>query len=228
MARESGGTWIEESGRMERLDAVIVGGGQAGLAASHELSAAGIEHVLLERGRIGETWRRLWDSFCLVTPNWSVRLPGYPYDGSDPDGFMVRDEIVAYLERYAHHCGAPVREGVSVESMRLVNGDGFLLETSSGALRTAALVLATGAFQRAHRPRQRGDASRRSPADGHSGLSQSGGVASGEGACCRQRPVGCAARRRASPGRARCLAVVRPGGVGPASARRARHRVVAH
>ena len=137
---------------MDRLEAVIVGGGQAGLAVSHELSAAGIEHVLLERGQIGETWRRLWDSFCLVTPNWSVRLPAYPYDGTDPDGFMARDEIVAYLERYAHHFGAPVRERVAVESVRATDGGGFFLETSSGALQTAVLVLATGAFQRPHRP----------------------------------------------------------------------------
>ena len=103
---------------MDRLEAVIVGGGQADLAASHELSAAGIEHVLLERGQIGETWRRLWDSFCLVLPNWSVRLPGYPYDGPEPDGFMARDEIVAYLERYAQHFGAPAREGVAVNGVR--------------------------------------------------------------------------------------------------------------
>ena len=137
---------------MDRLEAVIVGGGQAGLAASHELSAAGIEHVLLERGRIGETWRRLWDSFCLVLPNWSVRLPGYPYDGTEPDGFMARDEIVAYLERYAQHFGAPVREGVAVQSVRSMDGGGFLLETSFGAVQTPALVLATGAFQRSHRP----------------------------------------------------------------------------
>ena len=60
-----------------------------------------MEHVVLERGRVGETWRRRWDSFCLVTPNWTLRLPGHPYDGDDPDGFMPRDEVVAYLGRYA-------------------------------------------------------------------------------------------------------------------------------
>ncbi|MGH3130093.1 MAG: FAD-dependent oxidoreductase, partial [Gaiellaceae bacterium] len=78
----------------ERIDVVVIGGGQAGLAASHELTRAGVEHVVLERGRIGETWRGRWNSFCLVTPNWTVQLPGYPYDGDDPDGFMPRDETV--------------------------------------------------------------------------------------------------------------------------------------
>ena len=61
----------------------------------------GASHVVLERDRIGESWSRRWESFCLVTPNWSVQLPGHSYDGSDPDGFMLRDEIVAYLERDA-------------------------------------------------------------------------------------------------------------------------------
>jgi putative flavoprotein involved in K+ transport len=78
---------------------VVVGAGQAGLAVSRELSQAGVEHVVLERARVGETWRRLWDSFCLMTPNWSLQLPGHPYDQDDPDGFMARDDVVAYLER---------------------------------------------------------------------------------------------------------------------------------
>src|SRR5690242_12049444 len=93
---------------------VVIGGGQAGLATSHELTRAGIEHVVLERDRIGETWRNRWDSFCLVTPNWSVKLPGGDYDGDDPDGFMPKDEIVSHLERYASSFSAPVREGVAV------------------------------------------------------------------------------------------------------------------
>ena len=106
---------------------------------------------MLERDRIGETWRRRWDSFCLVTPNWSVRLPRFPYDGDDPDGFMVRDEIVAYLERYARSFSAPVRESVAVDSVTTRPDGGFVL-TTSGDLRADALVLVTGAFQRAHRP----------------------------------------------------------------------------
>ncbi len=136
---------------MEHVNTVVVGAGQAGLAVSHELASRGIDHVVLERGRIGETWRHRWDSFCLVTPNWSVLLPGYPYDGTDPDGFMPRDEIVAYLERYARSFGAPVREGVQVGAVTSNHG-GFQLYTSSGLLRADTLVVAAGAYQRPHRP----------------------------------------------------------------------------
>jgi putative flavoprotein involved in K+ transport len=131
---------------------VVVGAGQAGLAVSCRLREADVPHVVLEKGRVGETWRRRWDSFCLVTPNWTVQLPARPYDGDDPDGFMPRDDVVAYLERYASMCAAPVREGVEVSSLRRDDGRGFLLETSEGPLRASAVVLATGAYQRPHRP----------------------------------------------------------------------------
>jgi putative flavoprotein involved in K+ transport len=80
---------------------VVIGGGQAGLAVSGQLVSLGVEHVVLERDRVAETWRRRWDSFHLVTPNWTLSLPGAPYDGDDPEGFVARDQIVAYLERYA-------------------------------------------------------------------------------------------------------------------------------
>ena len=136
---------------LERFDAVVIGGGQAGLATSCELNRLGIDHVVLERARIGQTWRDLWESFCLVTPNWSVRLPGHPYDGDDPDGFMPRDEIVAYLERYATAVGSPIREGVDVATVRPADG-GFLLDTSGGDLRASSVVIATGTYARPHRP----------------------------------------------------------------------------
>ena len=137
---------------MEHVDAIVVGAGQAGLALSHELSAAEVEHVVLERGRVGDTWRHRWDTFCLVTPNWTVDLPGYPYSGPDPDGFMPRDQIVATLEAYAGSFGAPVREGVSVIGVESSPGGGFIVHTSAGDLSSRALVLANGAFQRPHRP----------------------------------------------------------------------------
>jgi putative flavoprotein involved in K+ transport len=129
-------------------EVIVVGAGQAGLAVSHELTQAGVEHVVLERGRVGETWRGRWDNFCLVTPNWSCQLPGHHYDGDDPDGFMLRDEIVDYLERYA--AGAPVRERVAVTSLEPADG-GLRLETSAGPLAAKKVALATGAFQRPHR-----------------------------------------------------------------------------
>jgi putative flavoprotein involved in K+ transport len=136
----------------EYIDVIIVGAGQAGLALSHELSGDGIQHVVLERGRIGETWRHLYDSFCLVTPNWTVRLPGHAYNGPEPDGYMGRDEIVATLEEYAASFAAPLREGVFVSEVEpLPHGD-FLVHTRAGDLESRAVVLATGTFQRPNRP----------------------------------------------------------------------------
>jgi putative flavoprotein involved in K+ transport len=131
---------------------VVIGGGQAGLATSHELTRAGVPHVVLERNRIGETWRNRWDSFCLVTPNWSVKLPGGEYDGDDPDGYMVKDDIVSHLERYATSFSAPVREGVAVSSVAQVPEGGFLVETSDGEMRAGAVVVATGTYRTPYRP----------------------------------------------------------------------------
>lgn len=136
----------------EQIETVVIGAGQAGLAVSHELSGAGVSHAVLERGRVGQTWRGRWESFCLVTPNWMVQLPGGAYDGDEPDAFMARDDIVGYLEDYAVGFDAPVREGVDVTSLRAANGDGFLLETSAGRIAAERVVVSTGAYQRPHRP----------------------------------------------------------------------------
>ncbi|HYC06747.1 MAG TPA: NAD(P)-binding domain-containing protein, partial [Candidatus Binatia bacterium] len=132
---------------------LVVGGGSAGLSVSHELAGHGIEHLILERGRIAETWRTRWDSFCLVTPNWSVRMPGGEYDGPDPDGYLPRDEIVAHMEGYARRSGAPVREGVEVRTIdRPADGQGFVARTSAGDIGADRVVLATGTYRRPHRP----------------------------------------------------------------------------
>jgi putative flavoprotein involved in K+ transport len=131
---------------------VVVGAGPAGLATSCELTKSGVEHVVLERGRIGQTWRDRWDSFCLVTPNWTVMLPEGHYEGPDPDGFMPRDEMVGHLERYASDIRAPVQETVAVTSLEKTREGDFVLETSDGDFRAGAVVLSTGAFQRPHRP----------------------------------------------------------------------------
>jgi pyridine nucleotide-disulfide oxidoreductase len=126
-------------------DAVVVGAGQAGLSIGRALAARGIDHVVLEREKVAQTWRGRWDSFCLVTPNWMIALTGSGYDGDDPDGYMPRDDIVAFLERYAS--GAPLREGVDVTGARTIDG-GFALQTSDGELRTRTVIAATGAFQK--------------------------------------------------------------------------------
>ena len=137
---------------MEHVDVLVVGGGSAGLSVSHELTTLGIEHVVLERGRIGQAWRDRWDSFCLVTPNWTVRLPGGEYEGADADGFMPRDEIVSHLERYAAASGAPVRDGVSVRTIERGTAGGFIAQTSAGEIHADRVVLGTGSFQRPYRP----------------------------------------------------------------------------
>ena len=100
---------------MGHVPVMVVGGGQAGLSVSHLLKKRGIGHVVLEKNRIGHAWRAdRWDSFCLVTPNWQCTLPDFPYTGNDPDGFMVKDEIVAYLEGFAKMVDPPIHEGATV------------------------------------------------------------------------------------------------------------------
>jgi len=128
----------------------VVGGGQAGLAMSWCLRRRGVEHVVLERDTVGHEWSDArWDSFCLVTPNWQCRLPGWPYRGDDPDGFMVRDEIAAYVRGYAASFDPPVIEHTPVERLDARPGGGFALATPAGTLTADQVVLATGGY---HRP----------------------------------------------------------------------------
>jgi putative flavoprotein involved in K+ transport len=136
----------------ESVDVAIIGAGQAGLATSWYLKQAGVEHVVLEAGRIAETWRaRRWDSFRLVTPNWGVSLPGANYDGPDPDGFMSLAELIHYFQDWADSFKAPVRENTRVVSLEK-NGADFVLNLPGSELRSRKVVVASGAFQRAHRP----------------------------------------------------------------------------
>lgn len=137
---------------MESVDVAIVGGGQAGLATSWFLTQGNVDHVVLEAGRVAETWRsRRWDSFCLVTPNWTVQLPGGAYAGPDPDGFMPRDELVQHLVSWSGSFRAPVTEQCAVSAVD-AEGDGFLLTTATGKVRARTIVVASGGYQRAHRP----------------------------------------------------------------------------
>ncbi len=131
----------------ERVDTVVIGGGQAGLATSFHLTRRGIEHVVLERGRVAETWRsERWDGFCLNTPNSSLRLPGGEYAGDRPDDFLSLAGVIGYLEDYSTWIAAPVHE--QVEVVRLGRrADGYELETSEGAIAADRVVVATGAFQ---------------------------------------------------------------------------------
>jgi putative flavoprotein involved in K+ transport len=143
----------------EHFSVVIVGGGQAGLSMSYLLKQRGISHVVLEGKRIAHAWRsERWDAFCLVTPNWQCRLPGHHYTGDDPTGFMGKDEIVAYVESYATRFELPVREGVTVKSVKpSATGVGFEIETSAARLTADQVVIATGGY---HTPRVPGYAAR--------------------------------------------------------------------
>ena len=133
----------------ERVETVVVGAGQAGLSTSWHLTRRGIEHVVLERGRVGQEWRQArWDSFVLNTPNWAQQLPGFVYAGPAPDAFAPLAEVIAYLEDYAASFAAPVREGVAVTALRPTPGGGYQLETDGDAIDTSSVVVATGAYQR--------------------------------------------------------------------------------
>ncbi len=124
---------------------MIVGAGQAGLATSYWLAQRGIDHVLLERQSSGASWQDRWDSFCLVTPNWTLDLPGFPYDGDDPDGFLLRDAIADYVKGYRDFLNSPVEELTDVQEVSRV-GTYWTLRTSRGAWSALAVVVATGAF----------------------------------------------------------------------------------
>ena len=137
----------------QHFDTVVVGGGQAGLSVSWHLKQKGRQHVVLDRGGIGDTWRRRWDAFCLVTPNWLCQLPGFPYDGDEPNGFMPRDEIVGYVEHFAKNFEPPHRGGVEVRRVEHSNNSGrFSLDTSEGVLGADNVVIAVGTHQQPNLP----------------------------------------------------------------------------
>ncbi|MFC4530391.1 NAD(P)-binding domain-containing protein [Sphaerisporangium dianthi] len=125
-----------------------MGAGHAGLAASHFLRGRSVDHVVLERGEVANSWRReRWDSLRLLTPNWLSRLPGRHYQGPDPDGYMTMGEVIEFIERFAAVSRAPVRTGTNVTSVRRA-GDGYRVTTSRGEIGCRAVVIASGACNR--------------------------------------------------------------------------------
>ena len=135
-----------------RYGAIVVGGGQAGLSASYWLSQAGVDHAVFEKKSAMHKWRdERWDNFCLVTPNWQCQLPGHPYDGPDPHGFMVKQEILAYLDGFARKTNAAVREGVEVLAVERER-DFFHVTTSEGRFSADAVFLATSLYGDPYRP----------------------------------------------------------------------------
>ncbi|RYH11388.1 NAD(P)/FAD-dependent oxidoreductase [Tropicimonas sp. IMCC6043] len=129
-------------------DVLIIGAGQAGLAMSRCLTDRGIDHVVLDRGAIGQRWRaERWASLHLLTPNWMTRLPGWQYDGRDPEGFMHKDELIGMLSRYARSFTAPVEEFAAVRSLR-ETARGYMVATQNGTWTARSVVIATGACDR--------------------------------------------------------------------------------
>jgi putative flavoprotein involved in K+ transport len=124
---------------------VVIGAGHAGLAMSRALAQRSIDHVVLERGQVANSWRtERWDSLRLLTPNWQSRLPGHAYDGDDPDGYMTMPEVIDFIDRYAGVVAAPVHTETTVESVRGGDG-GYIITTDQGEWKSPTVVLASGA-----------------------------------------------------------------------------------
>jgi putative flavoprotein involved in K+ transport len=137
---------------MPTTDTVVIGAGHAGLAVSHELTRAGRDHVVLDRGRVAERWRsERWDSLRLLTPNWMTRLPGWQYSGPDAEGYMAARELVAHLEAYAASFDAPVFTGTTVLSVTAAS-PGYRVVTDQGTWAARHVVVATGPWGRPRVP----------------------------------------------------------------------------
>lgn len=143
----------------EHVETAIIGGGHAGLTMSYSLSQLGLEHVILERGQVGERWRReRWDSFHFQFPNWTIELPGYKYQSDNPEAFAPGREIVQFIQDYAIFIKAPTRCGVEVTSLEQTSNSGrYLLTTNNGTIEAANVVIATGPYQRAAIPAMSSD-----------------------------------------------------------------------
>ena len=134
----------------ERIHTLVIGGGQAGLTMSHRLKQRGLPHLVLERHRIAERWRsERWDGLAFQFPNWSVKLPDFPFPHQNPDGFATTREIVAFIDAYAAFVAPPIRCGVAVTKLRRGDASVFIAETSDGAIEADHVVVATGPYQRA-------------------------------------------------------------------------------
>jgi putative flavoprotein involved in K+ transport len=135
-----------------RTTTVVIGAGHAGLAMSRSLSDLSIDHVVLERGQVANSWRtERWDSLRLLTPNWQSRLPGHAYDGDEPDGFMAMPELIRFMNEYARSVAAPVQTDTTVVSVCRTDS-GYEIATDQGEWRSQTVVLASGACNMAHVP----------------------------------------------------------------------------
>ena len=133
------------AGERQSTDTIVIGAGHAGLAASYCLTERSIDHLVIERGEVANSWRNeRWDSLTLLTPNWQSRLPGFSYSGDDPDGYMSMREVVEFIDAYARHCQLPVKTGTMVTSLKQ-NSDGYHVITDRGEWHCRTVVIASGA-----------------------------------------------------------------------------------
>ena len=134
-------------------DCVIIGAGHSGLAMSQCLTECSVDHVILERGEVANSWKQeRWDSLRLLTPNWQTNLPGYAYSGQDPDGYMSVNELGRFLEQYADHISAPLHLGTTVTAVQ-PEAVGYLVITDRGTWHCNSLVIASGACNIASVPK---------------------------------------------------------------------------
>jgi putative flavoprotein involved in K+ transport len=135
---------------MEKVETIIVGGGQAGLTTSYHLKQLRREHVIFEAAdKPAHAWRSdRWDSFTFVTPNWTIQLPGAHYDGNDPDGFLPKDEIIAYFEHYIEKFNLPIQFNTTVLDVSLLESGGYQVTTNEKTYQAKNVVIATGSFQK--------------------------------------------------------------------------------
>ncbi len=142
---------------MQTTTVTIVGAGQAGLAMSRCLSERSIDHLVLERSEVANSWRtERWDSLRLLSPNWLTRLPGWRYVGEDPDGYMTAAEVVEFLDAYRRVIAAPVQANTMVETVR-ASADGYVVTTNQGQIVCRAVIVATGACSTPRIPAIAGD-----------------------------------------------------------------------
>ena len=143
---------IERAIAMEKIDTLVIGAGQGGVATREHLRAHGIDHVVLERGAVAERWRNdRWASLKLLTPNWMTRLPGHSYNGNDPDGYMHKDEVTSFLTHYAQRINAPIRSHAPVQSVTH-DGEKYRVESGAGTFHARTVIVATGAGDQAAIP----------------------------------------------------------------------------
>jgi putative flavoprotein involved in K+ transport len=143
----SNASLVSQTPSVPHRTVIVVGGGQAGLSISYYLKVAGIDHLVIEKATLAHTWRtQRWDTFCLVTPNWQCALPGHPYRGGDPHGFMKKDEIVAYLDGFIARLDAPVLEHTEVKRVKRQPDGRYTVATSNGDWIADHVVVASGGY----------------------------------------------------------------------------------